>query len=467
MRVFKFLLPLLVVFSLNACQKEPQVKYVFYLIGDGMGINEVIGTQEFNAASGEGPEVINFTQFPVRGFVTTHSASALVTDSAAGGTALATGVKTYNSAVGVNADTVAVSNLTEWAAANGFGTGVCTSVGVNHATPACFLAHTSKRKNYDDIAAQYLSGSVNFAAGGGFIQQKGSDKDNNYYIQAAQEAGITVLRGPSFQDAAQVKGRLLCLSGKDESDIPYAIDRAQDDTRLRDFVKAGIDYLEANFGQKGFFFMIEGGKIDYGGHGDDAAACFREVTDFSYAVDLALDFYDRHPDNTLIVVTADHETGGLMLGAGKYEMTPELLAYQKLSKPALTEKFRATFFPEDAKRVAPSWQQVKDFFQEYLGLWTEIEVSEKDEAKLRETYNETLGKGKDLGEANLYAVNSKLVVEAVDIVNRAAGYHWSYGSHSGSPVGLYVKAKCWEKFADIHDNAEIAPRIAEVAGYKH
>lgn len=467
MKALRYLLPLLALLSLGACKNEPQVKYVFYLIGDGMGINQVFGTQEFNQATGAGPEVINFTQFPVHNFITTVSASSLVTDSAAGGTALSSGIKTYNGAVGVDKDTVAVTSLTDWAAANGYGTGICTSVGLNHATPACFMAHTAKRQNYDDISTQYLTAPVNFAAGAAFIPQRGSDKNNAYYIQAAQEAGITVFRGPSFEGVEGVKGRVLCLSGKEEVDLPYAIDRKEDDTQLADFVKAGIGYLDANFHEKGFFFMIEGGKIDYGGHGDDAATCFRELSDFAGAVDLVLDFYRQHPDETLIVITADHETGGLMLGAGKYELTPELLVHQKMSKPALTERFRETFFPEGTRRVAPSWEQVKAFFEENLGLWADVPVSAKAEAKLREVYNSSLGKGRDLEQANLYAVNSALVVEAVDILTKAAGYQWSYGSHSGSPVGLYVQGKCWERFVSLQDNTEIAPLIAELAGYKH
>ena len=467
MKTLRFILPILALISLGACKQEPQVKYFFYLIGDGMGINQVFATHEFNQASGTGPEVINFTQFPVHNFITTHSSSSWVTDSAAGGTTLASGVKTYNSAVGVDADTLAVGSLTEWAAAKGYGTGICTSVGLNHATPACFMAHTAKRRNYEDISTQYLTAPVDFAGAAGFIQQRGSDKDNNYFIQASKDAGISVFRGPSFEGVADAEGRVLCLSGKDQEDLPYAIDRKEDDTQLCHLVKAGIDYLDAHFHDKGFFFMIEGGKIDWASHGDDAAAMVLELNDFAYAVDLVLDFYRQHPDETLIVITADHETGGLMLGAGKYELTPELLLHQKMSKPLLTEKFRQTFFPDNAKRVAPSWQQVKGFFQENLDLWSEVPVSEKAEAKLREVYNETLGKGRDLGEANLYAVNSALVVEAVDILTRAAGYQWSYGSHSGSPVGLYVQGKGWEEFVSVKDNAEIAPIIAALAGYKH
>ena len=453
---------------LAGCSREPQVKYVFYMIGDGMGINQVIATEQYNAATGNGPETINFAHFPVRGFVTTYSDNSLVTDSAAGGTALATGVKTYNSAIGVDADGNPVTSLTEWAKAAGFGTGVATSVGVNHATPACFMAHTSVRRNYEDIATQYLDAPVDFAAGGGFITEKKTGHEPAYFEHKADSAGITVLRGvDAFAGVEAVEGRVLCLGNRPESDLPYAIDREEGDVSLSDFVDAGIRYLESHFGDKGFFFMVEGGKIDYGGHGNDAAACFRELTDFAQAMDVVLAFKERHPDETLIVVTADHETGGLMLGSGRYEVHPERLAAQHRSAPEITVLFLEKFFPEGQPYKAPSWESVKAFFAAELGLWDSVEVTEKAEATLRETYDKTFGKGgqRDLSEANLYSVNAKMVSEAVKYLDQAAGYNWSYGSHSGSPVGLYADGRAAAAFGAVRDNTEIAPLIATLAGY--
>lgn len=452
----------------TACSSGPQAKYVFYLIGDGMGINQVIGTQEYNEATGNGPAVINFAQFPVRNFITTVSGSSLVTDSAAGGTALASGVKTYNSAVGLDLDGNPVTSLTELAAAAGFGTGVATSVGINHATPACFIAHTSRRGNYEDIATQYMTAPVDFAAGAGFLCKKDSGHDQAYFEKMAADAGITVLKGrDAFTDIASVEGRVLCLSGKEEHALPYAIDRTDDDTRLSDFVDAGIRYLEEKFGRKGFFFMFEGGKIDYAGHADDGATCFQELTDFADAIDLVLAFYDRHPDQTLIIVTADHETGGLHLGSGEYKMNPGLLGNQKRSMDALTSLFQSTFFPEGQSFRAPSWEAVQAFFQENLGLWDSVEVDKKAESSLRETYRETFGKkgNRQLSASNLYSVNARLVSEAVGYLNKAAGFGWSYTSHSGSPIGLYVKGAAAQEFALVRDNAEIAPILAKVAGY--
>lgn len=469
----------------------PPVKYVFYMIGDGMGINQVIATEQYNEATGYGPASINFAHFPVRNFITTVSASSLVTDSAAGGSALASGVKTYNNAVSVDMEGNPVSVLTEWAKEAGYGTGVATSVGINHATPACFISHTAQRGSYEEIAFQYLKAPIDFAAGAGFITERRTGHDSAFFETEARGAGIKVLHGPKFPDIESVNGRVLCLSGKPEAELPYAIDRKEDDTSLSDFVDAGIRYLDAHFGDKGFFFMIEGGKIDYGGHGDDGAACFQELTDFANAMDIVLAFQAKHPDETLIVVTADHETGGLELGSGQYEMHPDLLGYQKMSTNALTAQFRSAFFPQrpqgdrgqgrpqgqegarppfapQQEYTPPTWDQVKDFFRENLGLWGPVAVSESQEAALKETYDRTFGFGGDRENnvANLYAVNTRLVTEAVDILNRAAGFQWSHGAHTGSPVGLYVKGKCEEAFIPVEDNAQIAPLIATLAGYQ-
>ena len=451
-----------------SCSSKPQVKYVFYFIGDGMGINQVMGTEQYNKATGHGPETINFNTFPVRSFITTVSATSLVTDSAAAGTALATGVKTHNSGIGVDTDDLPVSTIAEWAHAAGYGTGIITTVGVNHATPGAFAAHSPRRKNYEDIATQMINTPIDFIAGGGFQLDKNSSLAPGYFEQMAADNGISVFKGPAFDGVDATEGRVLCLSGKEEIEVPYAIDRQEGDTQLSDFVKAGIAYLERHFGKKGFFVMIEGGMVDYAGHSKDAATCFQELTDMVCSVDLALEFLARHPRETLILVTADHETGGLVLGAGRYEIHPERLAWQKVSAYKLTQLFRSRFFPEDEPYKAPSWEDVKAFFAQYLGLWEQVEVKEKDEAKLRDVYEKTFGKNgnKDLIEANLYSENAKLVAEAVEILDHAAGYTFCFGSHSGSPVGLYVTGAGAEAFQTVRDNSEIAPIIATLAGYK-
>ena len=457
---------LLLALLVTGCSSEPKVKYVFYFIGDGMGVNEVIGTNLYNQANGQGN--VNFTGFPVVNFITTVSANSLVTDSSAAGTALASGTKIDNGVVGVDPDGNWTGNLTEWAHAAGFGTGVATSVGVNHATPASFVAHTASRNGYEEISLQMIDSPVDFMAGATFLTNRGSGHDAAYFEHKADSAGIAIFKGPAAIRGIDVtKPRVLCLSAKAEDSIPYAIDRKEDDTRLADFTDAGIRYLEARYGKKGFFFMIEGGKIDYAGHGNDAATCFQEVNDMAESVDLALAFLARHPKQTLIVITADHETGGLMLGSGRYEMHPERLAKQHACVDELTNQFRAKFFPEGQPFKTPTWDAVKAFFAEETGMWGDVQVSERVDKELKDVYDRTFGKGGDrsLSESNLYSVNFQIVADVVRALDRAAGYQWSFGSHSGSPVGLYVTGACAEEFNTVRDNAEIAPLIAKLAGY--
>ena len=460
--IYLLLLALLV----TGCSSEPKVKYVFYFIGDGMGVNEVIGTNLYNQANGQGN--VNFTGFPVVNFITTVSANSLVTDSSAAGTALASGTKIDNGVVGVDPDGNWTGNLTEWAHAAGYGTGVATSVGVNHATPASFVAHTASRNGYEEISLQMIDSPVDFMAGATFLTNRGSGHDAAYFEHKADSAGIAIFKGPAAIRGIDVtKPRVLCLSAKAEDSIPYAIDRKEDDTRLADFTDAGIRYLEARYGKKGFFFMIEGGKVDYAGHGNDAATCFQEVNDMAESVDLALAFLARHPKQTLIVITADHETGGLMLGSGRYEMHPDRLARQHASVDALTDQFRAKFFPEGQPFKTPTWDAVKAFFAEEVGMWGDVQVSERVEKDLKDIYDQTFGKGGDrnLSEENLYSSNFQIVADVVRALDRAAGYQWSFGSHSGSPVGLYVTGACAEEFNTVKDNAQIAPLIAKLAGY--
>ena len=457
---------LLLALLVTGCSSEPKVKYVFYFIGDGMGVNEVIGTNLYNQANSQGN--VNFTGFPVVNFITTVSANSLVTDSSAAGTALATGTKINNGVVGVDPDGNWTGNLTEWAHAAGFGTGVATSVGVNHATPASFVAHSASRNGYEEISLQMIDSPVDFMAGATFLTNRGSGHDAAYFEHKADSAGIAIFKGPAAIRGIDVtKPRVLCLSAKAEDSIPYAIDRKEDDTRLADFTDAGIRYLEARYGKKGFFFMIEGGKVDYAGHGNDAATCFQEVNDMAESVDLALAFLARHPKQTLIVITADHETGGLMLGSGRYEMHPDRLLRQHASVDALTDQFRAKFFPEGQPFKTPTWEAVKAFFAEETGMWGDVQVSERVEKDLKAIYDQTFGKGGDrnLTEENLYSSNFRIVADVVRALDRAAGYQWSFGSHSGSPVGLYVTGACAEEFNTVRDNAEIAPLIAKLAGY--
>ena len=453
---------------------QPQApKYVFYMIGDGMGFNEVYGAQNYNQVTGDGPEYINFTQFPVRTVITTFSASSLVTDSAAAGTALATGVKTYNGAIGLDNDHNPVNSVCYWAHEKGFGTGVATNVGVNHATPASFFGHADNRNEYDKLATQLIEADfIDFAAGGGFLNEvKKTGRDSKYFEDKAREAGIAVLHGKDqFKGLATHQGRVLCFSADPtETSLSFAIDQKPGDTNLSDFVRAGIDYLYGHFADKGFIFMVEGGEIDGAGHNDDAACNIKEVNDFAAAIDIVLAFYDQHPDETLILVTADHETGGLQLG-NNYEMHPELLTVRKSSEDEINRKFRALAgVGSDRKplpgRVVPTYEQVKDFLGEHLGLWKTIEVDEQQEAAFRQMYHNAFELDEEEIVESLYSTSNRIVSDAIIYADKQAGYLWMHGSHTGSPLGLYVKGAVATEFNSCSDNTLIPQYIKRVANY--
>ena len=448
-------------------------KYIFYMIGDGMGFNQVYGAQNYNQVTGDGPEYINFTQFPVRTVITTFSASSLVTDSAAAGTALACGVKTYNGALGVDNDHNPVNSVCYWAHQKGFGAGVATTVGVNHATPAAFYGHADNRNEYDKLATQLIEADfIDFAAGGGFLNEvRKTGRDSKYFEDKAKEAGIAVLHGKEqFRNLANHQGRVFCFSvNPAQTELKYAIDQRGNDTNLSDFVRAGIDYLYGHFADKGFIFMVEGGKIDGAGHGDDAACNIKETNDFAASIDVVLAFYEQHPDETLILVTADHETGGLMLG-NNYEMHPELLKVRKISEDEINRQFRvlAGVGPDRKPlpgRTAPTYEQVKEFLGEHLGLWKTIEVDEAQEAAFREMYHNAFELNEEEIVESLYSTSNRIVSDAIMYADKKAGYIWAHGSHTGSPLGLYVKGAVATEFNTCTDNTLIPAFIKRLANY--
>ncbi len=442
-------------------------KYVFYFIGDGMGINHVFGTELYNAATGYQPEQVNFFHFPVRTIITTFSANSKVTDSAAAGTALSTGNKTNNSSMGVDKDNNPVSSVAEWAKEAGFGTGVATSVGVNHATPAAFYSHSLSRNNYEEIAEQLAVSPLDFAAGCRFLNQEKKTGHNSEYLEELQrKAGRAVLRGAELKSIASHEGRVVCLNANPDSedDLPYALDRKNGDTQLSDFVQAGVDYLYAKYAEKGFFFMIEGGSIDHFGHNNDGAGDFAEINDMARNVDIALAFYDQHPDETLIVVTADHETGGMYISGSNIAY----LACQRYSENTLTAKFRELYTDPSGNGAAKvlSWEEVKEFLSTELGLWRTVKVDQAAEDSFKASYERMFIKGENEEVVSLYAVNTKLISDAIDYLNNASGISFRTGSHSGSPLGLYVKGVGQSEFLNCQDNTDVPKMIAKIAGYR-
>lgn len=440
---------LLTAFSLQAVAKAP--KYVIYLIGDGMGINQAVATEMYMHSVGMGD--LNFRHFPYSGYITTSPANSRVTDSAAAGSALSTGSKTYNGAIGLDADSTAVETLAERAARSGYGTGVVSSDAVNLATPSAFYAHAKSRKDYDKIASDLVNSKLNFAAGASILSK---DKDYDYWMEQARANGFRVFGGK--ESYAPCEGRVLCLSDDlTSSNLVYAIDRKEGQTRLTDFASAAIDHLYRNC-RKGFFLMVENAMIDHACHSRDAGAMVQEIIDFSQTVDCVLEFYEQHPDETLVIVTADHETGYTMIGNGE----AELVGCQKCSMNELT----SCLTEMGAGDRIPGWPEVKQLLSDKLGLWDKVPVSKEEELVFTQLYKESFLDCKSDLQKDLYNSNKKLAVEAVNYLAGKTGIYQYKGSHSGSPVGLYVKGACAAEFMVCKDNTDVPKVIAKVAKYK-
>lgn len=448
-----------------------QAKYVFYFIGDGMGVNQVQGTELFQGEmKGEiAIEPLCFTQFPVSTVATTFSATNGVTDSAAAGTALATGNKTKNGAIGVLKDLeTPVNSVAVWAKNSGRKVGVATSVSVDHATPAAFYAHEAGRGSYYNIGADLYAAGFDFYAGSDFMEPDNKeDKSAKNLYKMADEYGYSIARGYNDYTKKSAKADKMILfqseeaSSKDRSAIPYAIDRTEKDLTLEEITRSAIDFLSKDL-SKGFFLMVEGGKIDWACHSNDAATAFREVQDLDKAIRQAYEFYKQHPDETLIVVTADHETGGIVLGTGEYRLNLKALDNQKMSESGFTKALNT--LRKKYKNNVP-WESVKTALKENFGFWDEIKLSEEQEKRLVNVYENTLKGQNAKMEKSEYARDEALAAEAKRIVSEIALIGWTSGGHSAGYVPVFAIGAGAENFSGRLDNTQIPALIAKSAGY--
>ena len=458
---------LLLVVALGA-MAEGRAKYVFYFIGDGMGANQVNGTETYLAAlEGRiGITPLCFTQFPYSAFVTTYSATNGVTDSAAAGTALATSHKTKNGALGMLADLqTPVNSVAVWAQQAGAAVGVTTSVSVDHATPAAFYAHQGARGSYYAIGQDMVKAGFDFYAGSDFLQPTESAESAapSLYELCAQ-AGYTVCRGyKDYQRRNKKADKVVLLqtekaSNAQRNSLPYAIDRKADDLTLQQITRAAIHFL--NKQQKdGFFLMVEGGKIDWACHSNDAATVFNEVIDMDKAIQVAYEFYEQHPDETLIVVTADHETGGIVLGRGPYELHTDLLRYQRMSVEAYGAHVKAL---HDKLGDKLTWQVMLDDLKQNWGFGAGVTLSEKQQQRLQQAF-EGMVSGQAEGKQTLYAKVDVLADTARRLLAECALVGWQSSGHSNGFVPVFAIGAGAESFQGQIDNTEIPLKIAAAA----
>lgn len=282
-------------------QKIKQPKNIILLIGDGMGTAQVYAG--YTTKKGN----MNITRMPVTGFSITYSADDYITDSGAGGTALSTGVKTKNGSIGVDPSGKPLETILEMAEKRGLSTGLVSTSSITHATPASFIAHTANRSKYADIALDFLKTDIDVFIGGGY-NNFGRRADNLNLVDSLKARGYVIARNLADVDVKSTT-RLAALLA-DEHMPRMAKGRGN---MLPDATELALEILSRN--KKGFFMMVEGSQIDWGGHDNDASYVIDETVDFDNAVGKALEFAAKNGE-TLVIVTADHETGGMGIIGG-------------------------------------------------------------------------------------------------------------------------------------------------------
>ena len=439
-------------------------KNVILFIGDGMSTPQRMTADEFARKAGLPP--LAFNRLGHEATTRTCSASSLVTDSAAAATAIACGEKTNNGTLGMDTTTNRLYSMATVAKECGKKVGIVTSVTINHATPAGFYAHRKNRGDGYGIGLDLLASGFDYFAGGGLSRH--DDKRHAEYrgdiYALASEAGYAFAKcdRAAFDALKPGGGKVWYVA--EESNLPYAIDAEQwkDTPTLAELTAKGLELLD---NPKGFFMMVEGGKIDWAGHANDAATNLRDVLALDEAVRVALDYQKSHPD-TLIVVTGDHETGGMTMGfAGTgYAFYMDRLAHQKCSADSLSAHIRA-------KRPA-SLAELAPFLTENFGLRFEgdaakdpmvLNAAERDELEKAFAHDLRIAKeGKKDDEAYGAAKITRLPTAVKNIFSHKCGIGWTSGAHTALPVLTTAKGPGAERFAGFLDNTDIAKILKEL-----
>jgi alkaline phosphatase len=343
--------------------------------------------------------------------------------------------------------------------------GVVSSVTLDHATPAGFFAKVPSRSNYYDIEVQMVESGFEYFAGGGLLQPTGRDRDQRDVLQLARERGYAYVNDRSAFDALRPgAGKVLAINRtlQDSLSMPYELDRAADDLSLADYTRKGIELLSDD--PDGFFMMVEGGKIDWACHANDAGAAIHDVLAFDNAIKEAVRFAGAHPQETLIVITGDHETGGMTIGfAGtQYETFFDKVALQKKSYIAFNDEVLTPYKQNTLRnraRLADLIPAIRDAFGlDYNGL------SKFQQEQLEFAFQRSLGDEVERSVAEdqylLYGGYEPLTVKITQIMNQTAGIGWTSYAHTGVPVSTFAMGVHQELFSGYYDNTDIFRKMA-------
>ncbi|MFI3285501.1 MAG: alkaline phosphatase [Rikenellaceae bacterium] len=479
-------------------------KYIFYFIGDGMSATQVrlaeaaMTSPKFRenfaaqTSSKIEAEELFLKSLSVTGLATSNAANRYITDSAAAGTALATGSKTDVGIISQDPAGNTLKTVAELAKENGMKVGIVSSVSIDHATPACFYSHAKSRSEYADISSQLLNSGFDYFGGGSVKWDKRaaaeeSDKAAAYaaYRKAAEEKGFKFVTTKAEFDnigkgeSKAVIATLDMLAAEqytgDGSAMPYTIDlskQSSDDNKitLAQYTQKGIELLD---NENGFFMMVEGGKIDWACHANDAATCAYEVVAFDQAIGVAMQFAAQHPEETLIVVTGDHDCGGLTIGfAGTYyESAFDLLASAKTSYALFSEAARAKI------AAGESFESLLKYACEEYGFTNEVtgdsqkkiaqtlELSDFEVDMLRKAYKKSATKQLDSQDSylNAYGGYDPFTTTCTNILNNKTGIEFASYSHTAVPVMVFAQGANDSLFSGYYDNTDIVKKIIEAA----
>lgn len=446
-----------------------KAKYVFYFIGDGMALSQINSTEIFKGTqNGNGPmgrQPMNFTAFSHQGVQRTQSADTFITESAAAGTALATGNKTNNDILGMDpTKSVKFKTMAEMAKEKGMKVGIVSSVSLDHATPGAFYAHQPTRKNYYEIGQEMINSNFDYFAGGGLLAPTGKKKDQPNLLDIAKQKGYQVaLSIEEIQKIGRGSGKTIAIAPNlaAEEAMSYEIDRGEK-VSLAEFTRKGIEVLD---NQNGFFMMVEGGKVDWACHANDAATTVKDVMAFEEAIAEALKFYAKHPDETLIVVTGDHETGGMTIGfAGTGYKTffsklgGQTLSYEEFDKQIKTYR----------DQVGASNANLDDWLPALANQFgmNELTAYEKNRLAQALAFSMIDPKKRPADEETTlaYGPYEPFSVTVTHLLNQRAGIGWTTYAHTGVAVPVYAQGTGSGVFDGYYDNTDVAKKMMNIMG---
>lgn len=429
-------------------------KYIFMFIGDGMGSSQRQITEYYLKEVNDYTLIMN--KFPVTGIVTTHSLNSLITDSAAAGTALATGYKTNEGMIALLPSGKIVNPITTYAKERGMKTGIISTASLTDATPAVFAANNDSRYNVNEIAYDFLDSGIDFFAGGGYrnfipSSKKGSKrKDTLDITKEFEKKGYNVFIGEEDVSAfnkLNADTNTKVFAALTPSEMPYEIDRINSKLQLpslAQMTKKGIDVLSK--GENGFFIMVEGGRIDHAAHAHDAKSLIYETLALDNAVKEAYEFYKENPEETLILVVGDHETGGLGLGIEKNYFLN--LSKLKEVNYSIGDILQYSYHKNISEYI--------NFIKEDMGL---IDMTLEEENMIKEAIE--IGAEKNYNRDAYGGLNPSALVVA-DILAKRAGIMFTSFAHTCTPIPLSAIGIGSENFSGFRDNTDIGKRMIEL-----